>query len=415
MSFWRSQWRTWFPALGHQVWILIIGRLLCQIGTGFTLFYAPVFFANQVGLSATAVGIGIGSGSVTGVFGRIFGGTLADSPRFGRRWTILLSAAVSALADVFLVLTYNFPTFLIGNLLMGLGIGLYWPATEALVADLTPMEQRNEAFALTRLGDSLGLGLGVILGGILISATGMYRALFVIDGISFVVFLAIVYWAIADVRTASPQHSALKGWAKALGDRILMIFFLVGSIFTTYLAFVNSALPLYFSRFVPQGTAPGFSSEILTVLFSLHVALTVLLQMPVIRLVNHLSRLQVLMVSALFWGGGFVLMWVTGTVSAASLLWAILALTLMAIATVAYTPAATAFVVQIAPEPQRGVYLSVSSLCWAVGYFVGPILGGWAMDQPAWFAHRFWLMSATSVLVCIAVLIYLDRSSPKAH
>ncbi|WP_367267945.1 hypothetical protein [Okeania sp. SIO2C9] len=46
-----------FPNLDRQILILAMGRLLSQIGTGFTLFYAPIFFVNQVGLSTTLVGI----------------------------------------------------------------------------------------------------------------------------------------------------------------------------------------------------------------------------------------------------------------------------------------------------------------------------------------------------------------------
>jgi len=64
--------RPWLPQLDYQVWILAAGRLLSQIGTGFTLFYAPIFFVNQVGLSATAVGIGLGSASVSGIMGEFW-------------------------------------------------------------------------------------------------------------------------------------------------------------------------------------------------------------------------------------------------------------------------------------------------------------------------------------------------------
>ena len=154
----KHQLKNLLPSLDHRVWILAGGRLLSQVGTGFTLFYAPIFFVNQVGLSAALVGIGLASASVSGVVGRFLGGSFADSRFWGRRRTLLLSAAISAVADVVLALTFNFPTLVIGNLLMGLGIGLYWPATEAAVADLTTVEQRNEAFAVTRLADSLGLG-----------------------------------------------------------------------------------------------------------------------------------------------------------------------------------------------------------------------------------------------------------------
>lgn len=158
--------RRWLPQLDHRIWILAGGRLLSQIGIGFTLFYAPIFFVDQVGLSATQVGLGIGLGSVAGMAGRFLGGSLADSPRWGRRPVLLGSALISALADLVLVLADDFPIFVLGNLLMGFGVGLYWPATEAVVADIATESQRNEAFAMVRLADSLGLGLGVVLGGL---------------------------------------------------------------------------------------------------------------------------------------------------------------------------------------------------------------------------------------------------------
>ncbi|MBW4653542.1 MAG: MFS transporter [Kaiparowitsia implicata GSE-PSE-MK54-09C] len=398
-----------FPRFDYRVWILIAGRLLSQLGTGFTLFYAPIFFANQVGLSATAVGLGIGSGSIAGIVGRVVGGSLADSPRWGRRWTLLVSAAVSALADVFLAVATDFPIFLTGNLLMGLGIGLYWPATEAVVVDLTTVDQRHEAFAITRLGDSVGLGLGVVLGGAVISLTGAYRALFVLDGISFVVFFGVVYWAIAE--TLDPQNlnpDMSEGWKVALRDRALLTYAVVNSLLTTYLAHVNSGLPLYFTRFVPSGSGVGFTEATVSALFSWHIVLTVLTQLPIIKVLRPFSQPHALMVSSGLWSLGFVLMWVTGVVPSGNLWWAVLALSVMAIATVAYTPSASSLVVGLAPVAFRGVYLSVNSLCWAVGYFVGPALGGWAMDQPPAIAHGFWLASALSILVCIGILQSLE-------
>ncbi|MEM7593857.1 MAG: MFS transporter, partial [Cyanobacteria bacterium P01_A01_bin.83] len=158
-----------------KVWILAAGRLLSGIGNGFTLFYAPIFFVNQVGLSSTMVGLALGSGSVSGVAGRFLGGQGVDSPQWGRRKILLASAAISVIADVVLSLTTNFSTLVLGNLLMGFGIGMYWPATEAAIIDLTKPEERNEAFAITRLADSLGLSLGIVLGGALISNSGNYR------------------------------------------------------------------------------------------------------------------------------------------------------------------------------------------------------------------------------------------------
>ena len=394
----------YLPNFSTQVWILAAGRLLSQIGTGFTLFYAPIFFVNQVGLSATLVGFALGSASVAGVIGRFLGGQWSDSPNWGRKRTLLISAVISAIADIFLALTYNFPTLVVGNLFMGLGIGLYWPATEAAIVDLTTEGQRNEAFAITRLADSLGLGIGVVLGGVLISFSGNYRALFVIDGLSFVIFFSIIYLAIAETnRSTEPQ--SYRGWLIAFGDRALMVYLVVNILFTTYLSQVQSTMPLYLKNFV---STAGFSEKTLSILFSWHIAFAAVCQLPVARWLNSFTRIQALTISLLMWGGGFTLVWLTGILNSNALIGSTLALGIMSIAMVTYTPPASALVADLAPESLRGVYLSLNSQCWAIGYFIGPILGGWALDQSATVAHNFWLICAASMAIGILILQYLN-------
>jgi len=407
---------SWLPQLNPQVWILGVGRLLSEVGTGFTLFYAPIFFVNQVGLSATSVGFALGSASISGVLGRILGGSFADSRFWGRRRTLLLSAAVAAIASLVLATTSNFSTLVVGNLLMGLGQGLYWPATEAVVADLTPPQHRREAYALTRLADNLGMGMGIVFGGVLIGTTGAYRLLFVIDAISFVVFFAVVYFAIAE--TYRPQETkstaSLRGsWITALRDRRLLVYVIVNIIFTTYISQLHSTLPLYLKNFVSVGdSGKGFAESTISALFSWHLALAILCQLPVARALKRFSHPYALMVSALMWAIGFSAIWATGVAATGDLGWAIFSLGVFAIATVSYTPSASALITDLAPESQLGVYFSINSLCWAAGYFIGPPLGGWALDQPRILVSSFWLALALSVVITIGILQYLNRILP---
>ena len=400
-----------FPSLNRTVWILAFGRMLSDIGTGFVLFYASIFFVNQVGLSATLVGIGVGSGQVAGVLGRFLGGVFTDSKSWGRRRTLLLSAAISVLADVVLALTYNFPTLLLGNLILGLGVGLYWPATEAVIADITAPEERNEAFAVTRVADSLGLGIGVVLGGLIISTSGNYRLLFVADGISFLVFFLVIYFAIPEsykFDEEAPAKNPFSGWGVALRDRAFLVFLGINVLFTTYIAQIQSTLPLYFRNYV-HTEEMGFSPEIISALFTWHITFAAIMQLPMARFLNRFRRAQALTFSFSLWLVGFVLIWVTGTTQQAPLILAIITLGILSLGLNSYTPSASSLVADIAPASLRGVYLSLNSQCWAIGFFVGPPIGGWALDQSRVITDQFWLAVATTTLIGMLVLRYLNR------
>ena len=407
-----ASWRrfvAWLPVLHSQVWWLAAGRLLSQVGIGFTLFYAPIFFVNQVGISATQVGLGLGLGSVLGIAGRILGGSMVDSPRWGRRPVLLWSTLISALADGVLVLAQGLPLFLLGKGLMGFGVGLYWPATETVTADLTPPEHRNEAFAIVRLADNLGLGAGVVLGGLLIALTGQYRALFVIDGITFLLFFGLIYTSIAETRPPGPaQVSFFQGWGRALRDGNLMIYSLVNVLLTGYLSQVQSTLPVYLNRFATGATGQGLPTSTLGILFTGYVALATLCQLPMARWLRRFSAAQGLMLSSLFWGLGFSLVWRAG-LGDWPIGWAGLALVLMALAMVSYTPIGSALVAAIAPDALRGVYQSVNSMGWAFGYLIGPPLGGWAIDQGSPLAQNYWLFLAASVLPALGILAVLHQ------
>ncbi len=400
------------PQVNVQVWILALGRLLSQTGTGFTLFYAPIFFVNEVGLSATAVGVALGSGQITKIVGGFLGGSLCDSQFWGRRSTLLLSAAVSAIASFILAAANNFQILVIGKLLMGLGIGLYWPATEAVVADLTEGGDRNEAFALTRLGDNVGLQLGIILGGIVLSTTGAYRSLFIIDAISFLVFFMVVYFAISEtykppiVSEISESKEVENGWIVAFSDRPFVIFIAVNIIFTIYVSQVHSTLPLYFKNFVPG----NFSAANISLLFAIHTAVSIIFLLPIAKFLSRFRAPQALSVSALLWAVGFVLTDITGTVKTGNFFWAVITLSIMAIAIVSYTPTMSALVADLAPKKWRGIYSSISSQCWAVGYFIGPPLGGWALDSSPVVINNFWLGMTFSVGVAMVILRYLDKA-----
>jgi len=106
---------------------------------------------------------------------------------------------------------------------------------------------------------------------------------------------------------------------------------------------------------------------------------------------------------------GFLLVWVTGFLATFPLFWAIFALAIFSLPMISYTPSASAFFADLSPPSLRGIYLSINSQCWAIGYFIGPALGGWTLDQSLFIIHSFWLFAAVTIIFGILILQILER------
>ncbi|HEY9738861.1 MAG TPA: MFS transporter [Coleofasciculaceae cyanobacterium] len=400
----------------RQVWVQAVGRSLYQAGYGSIQFFIPLIFVNQVGLSATVVGIGIGSGSLAGLVGHFLGGYLADSPAYGRKRALLFSAGLSIMAAIALALTQSLPMLVVANLFMGLSAGCYWTAADAAVIDVTTSEHRHKAFAILVLADSLGGGLGIWGGGMLLSLVHEAQILFFVGSLILVVFLVWILIAVTETRQEHPEHSdTLQGFVVALRDRSLLLFVLVNVLFTTYIALVSSTLPLYFTNVVlisPEATpASGTSIGSIANLYTwCYIGLGALLQVPIVQVLGSVPKVRVLGISMLLWGTGFILVWVTGMVTSMQLVWVIASLSVLSVAATIYKPFAPAIVAELAPESLRGAYLAISYQCWSIGYFVGPVLGGWAIDQSGAIAHSLWVVATIGAFFSLFILYFLARS-----
>ena len=82
----------------------------------------------------------------------------------------------------------------------------------------------------------------------------------------------------------------------------------------------------------------------------------------------------------------------------------IAAFSVLSIATAIYKPFAPTIIAELAPESLRGIYLAIGYQCWSFGFFLGPILGGWAMDQSPAIAHSLWIAIAVSTLFGLVML-----------
>ena len=401
----------WLPQLRREIWILATGQLLLYIGQGFTLVYASIYFVNELGFSPTQVGLALSSSGLAGIVGRFWSGYAIDSDFWGRRRTLMLSATITAFACFCLAFATTFTLLVAGNLLLGLGISLYWPANLSVTTDLTTTENRTEAFALTRLVDNLGLGLGALLAGQYVAMAGSYSSLFILKGLTYLLFVGVIYVAIEETRQPRVDvRNVWQDWWQALCDRNLLIFLSANLIFTIYAAQHTATLPLYLANFIPHGnTETGFSEQWISYFFVWQVFLKIVLQLPITRLVKAINHVSVLLFSLILWSGGFFLLWVVGITPAKALFFTIIAFSLIAFAEILYSPAGISLIGEMSPENLRGIYFSLESQCWSIGFTIGPAIGGWALDHPETVGVNLWLYLITGGLVASVILTVLKQ------
>lgn len=395
----------------RRLWVLAGGRFASAVGSGFTCFYAPIYFVNVVKISPAHVGIGLGISAVAGFLGRVIGGTIADSPRFGRRRTLLIAACTMALGSFLLAFANGFALFVIANALLGTGIGLYWPAGESLIADITPGERLSEAFGLTRAADYIGLGTGVLAGGLVIGESGAYRALFIVDGVSYVLLFLFVFFGIKEtaVHAANTASELLNNWLEAARDREMLLFALMNVLCTSNIIQATTTLPLFLSNFVPSASGKGFSTAVISGLFASYIILMCIFQLPAARLLVAVRRTRAFVLALFLWMAAYLIIWCAGTQPAHNLLLALSGLAVFALANTFYGPSASALFVELAPPKSRAVYLSINSLCWATGGAIAPPIGMSLLGRGDLSAKTFWLWLALINFVTIFGMLGLDR------
>jgi MFS family permease len=140
--------------------------------------------------------------------------------------------------------------------------------------------------------------------------------------------------------------------------------------------------------------------------------------LPVIKWLRPYRHPHALGMAASLCGIGFICTALATIDLRHSLGWLAFTMIFWAVAIAAYNPTASALTADIAPVQLMGVYTSLNSLCWAVGFAIGPPLGGWALDHSVQFVQVFWFGLALATIGMWGILIALDRlliKSQPAH
>ncbi|MAR52571.1 MAG: MFS transporter, partial [Propionibacteriaceae bacterium] len=106
-------------------------RLLASFGAGGVIYLTPIVF-HQASFSAGQVGQGLAASALIGTVARLLSGVLLDRG-LTCSWPVRAAALFALMADLVLFQATGFNGYLVGQLLIGVAAGLYFPAIELAV------------------------------------------------------------------------------------------------------------------------------------------------------------------------------------------------------------------------------------------------------------------------------------------
>lgn len=184
-----------YQGLPREIYILSIQRFVNSVG-GFVYPFLAMFLSTKLGLEKDVIGSFMLASSLLAVLGSIISGYLVD--RFSRKAILVTSGAISAL--IFIVCGFLGDSIIIPYLLIGSSfiLSFSFPASGAMLSDLTNPENRKQSFSLLYLGMNLGLAFGFMLAGYLFNNYTQW--LFWGDGLTTLLSLLLVVFLVKDTK-----------------------------------------------------------------------------------------------------------------------------------------------------------------------------------------------------------------------
>jgi len=246
----------------------------------------------------------------------------------------------------------------------------YQPVADAAVSDLVPRERRLEAYALLRVANNLGWGVGPMLGG-MVSEIG-YAWLFVFGGLTSAISSWLIWRHLAEThdsgrRAAMVRDIGPQGWKDVFEIRRDPRF--LGFCVITLFLFIAMSQWLATLSVYASGRL-GVSRTQLGLLFGMNGLLVVVFQFPVVRAIRRLSLAAALALGSLVYAVSFFSVAFAGNY--AHLVLCMIAITLGELIA---SPPGTSLASLMAPPERMGRYLGWYGLTAVAGWSVGPFIG----------------------------------------
>ena len=387
-----------FKKYPPQFWLMLLGLIISTTGTTMVWPFLTIFASERLSLPMTAVTSLMSINSLSGLTASILAGSLVD--RFGRKSVMAVGLFGTAVAYLGYIYAGSYWHFAVLMLTSGLFNPLYRLGSDAILADMLSPADRVQGYSIFRMARNIGVALGPILGGIVLSSNYNIGFMGASAALTFYGLITLFFLRETLVRDPNAKHENLRDQIQVYRQALTNKPFahMVGAF--TLMEICAALMWVLLAVYVKQNF--GVAEATYSWLPTTNALMVVFLQVFITRIIKRYRDTQVMPIGALFYA---VAMMIVGLSSQFWGFW--LAMVVMTIGELITAPTATTFVANLAPQDQRGRYLGVFGLTWHVAMAIGPFAAGILTD--AFGIRSPWFVSVLVGLLSVYAFVLLDK------
>lgn len=384
----------------RQFWLIVCGVMFSSIGSSIIWPFQLIYLSSRLNQPLAAAATLISISSAIGMLVSFLGGSLAD--RFGRKPLMVLALVAHGTGFWLMSRSGSYVEFLLPMSIMGAAMPFYAVGSDAMMADMLPVEKRSGGFSILRMMNNAGIAIGPTIGGVLVARS--YALAFYAAAAGMLAY-ALLLLVLAR-ETLNREHAArteslldnLRGFGKVLRDRAFITF--VGTVTFGMIA----PLMMWTLFAVYTKTYFGLVESSYAWLPVTNALMCVFVQYAVTMVTRRFRPIRMIATGMLVYALG------VGSVALMTGFWGFwTSMVIITFGELILIPTGTTYAANRAPEEMRGRYMSVYWMTWGLARAAAPMIGGFLHDQihPA----AIWYGGLLFGLLSASLLFWLGRKA----
>ncbi|GHO84702.1 MFS transporter [Dictyobacter formicarum] len=388
---------------GTKSFLLIL--FIDALGTGLFAPFSLLYFHVIAALPLTEVGVALSIATIFTVPIVPLTGTLVD--RFGARRLVIFAQLLQGIGFLGYLLVSNMPLLIIMAIFVNIGQRVFWSSYFSLATELAGIGERDRWFGLLGTSQTVGLGIGTALTGVLISALGTmgYYGVTAVNALSFFLAAGLLYFYVPVEQHKSSAHKETqRSYRLVLKDRPFLALIATNIAFALCLSLCGLGLPVYATD------ALHIPIWVAGVALALNMAVIAFLQTFLIRHLRSLRRTRTIIIAGLLLGLWCLLYILALPLPRVFVIPYIIVVTcVQGLAEAIHAPTSNALAAEASPEALRGRYLAAFQLSWAIAIILAPTMFTVLFSlQPA----LPWAIAAVLILIASLCTFFIEPHLP---